>query len=62
MPTEDKPASTAKTTIDLEAVAALDAALCWASPGTVWTRLSLPVESGGRQEVVSHLGKEQHDA
>jgi hypothetical protein len=31
MPTEDKPALTAKTTIDLEAVAALDAALCLAS-------------------------------
>ena len=38
MPTEEKQASTATTTIDLEAIAALDAALCWASPqvGSGW--------------------------
>jgi hypothetical protein len=42
MPTEDKPAFTGQTTIDLEAVAALDAALYLA--GAVSTRYSLPVE------------------
>jgi hypothetical protein len=43
MPTEDKAAFAAQTTIDLEAVAALDAALYWA--GAVSTRYSLPIES-----------------
>jgi hypothetical protein len=42
MLTEDKPAFTAQTTIELEAVAALDAALYWA--GAVSTRYALPVE------------------
>jgi hypothetical protein len=43
MLTEDKPALNAQTTIDLEAAAALDAALYWA--GAVSTRYALPVES-----------------
>jgi hypothetical protein len=43
MSTEEKLAFTAHTTIDLEAVAALDAALYWA--GAVSTRYSLPIES-----------------
>jgi len=43
MLTEDKPALTAQTTIDLEAVAALDAAQYWA--GAISTRYSLPIES-----------------
>jgi hypothetical protein len=41
MPTEDKP-FTPQTTIDLEATAALDAALYWA--GAISTRYSIPVE------------------
>ena len=48
MPMEDKPAFSAQTTIDLEAVAALDAALYWAD--VVSTRYSLPVESLGAAE------------
>jgi hypothetical protein len=43
MLTEDKPSYSAQTTIDLEAAAALDAALYWA--GVVSTRYSLPIES-----------------
>jgi hypothetical protein len=48
MPTQDKPAFNAETTIELEAVAALDAALYWA--GTISIRYSLPVESLGMAE------------
>ena len=39
--------------------AALDAALGWASPDAIWTRIQGPVESDGMQdEVVSQLGKD----
>ena len=60
MPIEGKNALTATPMIDFEAVAALDAALYWA--GMDLMRTSLPVESSGLPQAVSHLQKEQHDA
>jgi hypothetical protein len=57
MLTQDIVTSTATTTIDLEAAAALDAALPWASPGAVWTELARPVESSVRQEDRLRSGK-----
>jgi hypothetical protein len=60
MPKEDKPTLTAKTVIDLEAFAALDAALYRA--GAFLARYSLPLEFAGRQEGVRSLETERRDA
>ena len=56
MLTEDTPVLTA---MELEAVAALDAALGGASPDAVWNRILAPAESTDWPErVVRPLGKE----
>ena len=49
MPKEDKPTLTATTIIDVEAVAALDAALDRA--GAFMTQYALPLESSRRQGI-----------
>ena len=56
MLTEDTPVLTA---MELEAVAALDAALAGASTDAVWNRIYAPAESlGWSEEVVRPMGKE----